>query len=145
MRQLRDTLDMDGTFSVARMYLGRELVAQHQPQEGVEQFEYLRQASSMRNNMGDLGWAYAEAGRRDDALAEIAAFEAIAATQYVPNIAFARIHAGLRDDEKAIEWLNKAIAAREAVVPLIRNEPHFRHLHGDPRFAEILDRVGLPP
>jgi len=118
---------------------------QGRPEEGVEQFELLRDSGLRVGDAGgDLGWAYAEAGRGDDALAELAALEERAAVGFSANIAFARIHAGLRDDARTIEWLERAVEAREAVLPLIRNEPHFRHLHDTPRFVEILDRIGLP-
>jgi serine/threonine-protein kinase len=145
MAKLRETNAADSGFGHTYVYLGRELVAQGLPDEGIEVLEHLRDSGlRVQDAGGDLGWAYAEAGRRDDAIAELAALEERAAVEFIPNIAFARIHAGLRDDDQTIEWLQRAVEAREAVLPLIRNEPHFRHLHDDPRFVAILDRIGLP-
>ncbi len=145
LQQMRFTVNMDGGFGLARVYLGRELVAQGQPDQGIEQFQFLHD-SGMRVGdwIGDLGWAYATAGLHDEARQEIATLEARAKTEYVPNIAFARIYAGLREDARAIEYLQHAVDTREAVLPLIKNEPHFRHLHQDPAFVEILAQIGLP-
>jgi serine/threonine-protein kinase len=145
LAKLRETNLADPRFGHTYVYLGRELVAQGRPAEGIESIEHLRDSGlRVQDAGGDLGWAYAEAGRRDDALAGLAVREELAAVEFVPNIAFARIHAGLRDDDQTIEWLERAVEAREAVLPLIRSEPHFRHLHDDPRFVAILDRIGLP-
>jgi serine/threonine-protein kinase len=65
------------------------------------------------------------------------------AAEYVPHIAFARIHAGLGEPDDAIAALRRAVQARESVLPLIRCEPHFRILEGDPRFLEILRDIRL--
>ena len=145
LAKLRETNATDAQFGHTYVYLGRELVAQGRPDEGIEALEHLRDSGlRVQDAGGDLGWAYARAGRRDDALAELAALEQRAAVGFVPNIAFARIHAGMGDDEQTIDWLERAVVAREAVLPLIRSEPHFRHLHDNPRFVSILDRIGLP-
>lgn len=144
LRQMRDTVNMDVTFGHARAYLGRELVAQGRPDEGVEQLQYLRDNGlRVGDGLGDMGWAYGEAGRYEEARNELATLMERAESEYIPNIAFARINAGLRDDEETLRWLNRAVEAREAVLPLIYNEPHFRRLHNNPRFIEILDRIGI--
>jgi hypothetical protein len=63
----------------------------------------------------------------------------------VPNVAFAKIHAGLGHVDEALKWLEKAFEARESWLPLIKHEPHFRKLRDDARYHDLLRRIGLDP
>jgi DNA-binding winged helix-turn-helix (wHTH) protein/TolB-like protein len=49
------------------------------------------------------------------------------------------------DNDKAMEWLNKSYEEREGcLLPGLNSLPGFRNLHGDPRFSELLHRMGMP-
>ena len=49
------------------------------------------------------------------------------------------------DKDKALEWLDKAYGAREGQdITLLRCDPYFKNLRGDPRFSAFLWRTGLP-
>jgi adenylate cyclase len=52
--------------------------------------------------------------------------------------------AELGEKEKAFEWLEKAYAERDRRLIYIKSELSFRSLHSDPRFKDLLRRVGLP-
>jgi TolB-like protein/Tfp pilus assembly protein PilF len=47
--------------------------------------------------------------------------------------------------DRAIDYLEKAMEAREVNLAFIRVDPDLRPLHGDPRFIQLLDRAGLKP
>ena len=53
---------------------------------------------------------------------------------------FAIVYAGLKDNDKAIEYLNKAFDARHPGLVLIRIEPMFDGLRGDERFKVLIRR-----
>jgi hypothetical protein len=54
------------------------------------------------------------------------------------------VHIGLGDTDRAFEWLQKAIEARDWQMGMLKVEPAFDGLRSDPRFAALLERVGLP-
>jgi serine/threonine protein kinase/Flp pilus assembly protein TadD len=47
------------------------------------------------------------------------------------------------DIDQAFEWLEKAITNRDAGIPIMRTSPMLKNLHGDPRWAALLKRIGL--
>ena len=56
-----------------------------------------------------------------------------------------RAHEKLGDKDKAFEWLEKDFQNRNGGLTLIKVEPFLDSLHGDPRFADLVRRIGLPP
>ncbi|HEU4834207.1 MAG TPA: hypothetical protein VFS90_07330, partial [Pyrinomonadaceae bacterium] len=58
----------------------------------------------------------------------------------VSPLYFAIVYAGLKDNDKAIEYLNKAFDARHPGLVLIRIEPMFDGLRGDERFKTLIKR-----
>lgn len=58
----------------------------------------------------------------------------------------ALIYAKLDDKEKAFIWLEKAYQERSKALPhVLRADPQFDNLRADPRFKDLLHRLGLPP
>jgi hypothetical protein len=56
----------------------------------------------------------------------------------------ARLYALLGEKEKALEFLEKAVARHERQVTVLRVVPDFDFLHSEPRFQDLARRVGLP-
>jgi tetratricopeptide (TPR) repeat protein len=95
--------------------------------------------------IGLLGYTYARCGRRAQALAELHRLGAVAREgRYVSHYAFAMIHAGLGDNERALAELDSAYLERAWPMFALRVEPSFDGLRADPRFERLLKRVGLP-
>jgi eukaryotic-like serine/threonine-protein kinase len=65
--------------------------------------------------------------------------------EYVKPTTIPRIYAQLGDKERAFEWLEKAYADRDSELVELRVEPGYDPLRSDPRFADLLRRIGLPP
>jgi tetratricopeptide (TPR) repeat protein len=64
--------------------------------------------------------------------------------QYVPAYDIAAVYAGLGDRDRAFEWLNKAYEEHSGFLLYIRSDPRMKVLRGDPRFQELLRRMGCP-
>lgn len=63
--------------------------------------------------------------------------------QYVPSVAFAMVHAGIGETDRAFEWLDKAVEDREGfLLPFLKVPWWCDRLRSDPRFDELLRRVG---
>lgn len=89
-----------------------------------------------------LGYAYGLAGRVDEAeqiLDELLALEAQGiAGPY--NIAI--VHIGLGNNAQAIDWLEKALEARDSYMVYIKHGAQFDPLREDPRFTRLIERMG---
>jgi hypothetical protein len=85
---------------------------------------------------GILGYAYARAGRRDEA-------ERMAAASAYPNEQ-ALIIAGLGDKERAVAALDRMTALRAQRVGVYLNYPELALLRADPRLKTLLKKIGLP-
>ena len=80
------------------------------------------------------------AGKSAEAKAIISQLEALSKKRYVSPLYFAIVYAGMKDNDKAIEYLNKAFDARHPGLVLIRIEPMFDGLRGDERFKALIKR-----
>jgi len=94
--------------------------------------------------IGVLGRAYAQLGRRDEALAVIETLEeGFAKGNNGAGISIANIYVLLGEKEKTFEWLEKAFQARETDLPRFRLGPTFDPIRDDPRYKDLLKRMGL--
>lgn len=62
---------------------------------------------------------------------------------YVPAAAFVNAYLGIEDHENALVWLEKACDEHSNIVQWLKVHPHFDPLRNDPRFTNLLHRVGL--
>ncbi len=63
---------------------------------------------------------------------------------YVSATNIAEIYADLGDKDRAFEWLNTAAQERDFAVSSIRTDFRFESLRSDPRYAELVRKIGLP-
>jgi serine/threonine protein kinase/tetratricopeptide (TPR) repeat protein len=91
-----------------------------------------------------IGYVYAVSGRRDEALKIIHHFKELAKEKYVDGYQMATIYSGLGDKDEAFHWLNRGIEQRSTSSVFVKYDPFFDRLHSDPRFPEVLRRIGLP-
>jgi hypothetical protein len=63
---------------------------------------------------------------------------------YVPSAALVNAYLGLDDNEQTFFWLERAYKERSPILQYIKVHPFFDPLRGDPRFADLVRRVGLP-
>ena len=55
-----------------------------------------------------------------------------------------RLNLALRDEERVFEWLERAYEERDSWMTTLRMNPRYDPLRSDPKFADLLRRVGLP-
>ncbi len=92
-----------------------------------------------------LAHAYASAGDVAAARREMNTFSGVTGTAYVSPYELGLIHIALHEVDEGWQLLDRACEERSGWMPYVRAEPRLAHLHGDPRFAALLSRVGLPP
>ena len=99
--------------------------------------------------LGALAHAYARAGRREEALKLVGELKRVderleATGKSIPRFSFIWAYAGLDDKEQALAWLEKAYQERRDRVFLLNVDPLLDPLRSDPRFDDLVRRVGLP-
>jgi TolB-like protein/Tfp pilus assembly protein PilF len=92
-----------------------------------------------------LGHAYAIAGKKEELREVLEKLRGISDRGYVSAFDMAVIYAGLNDKQEALHWLQKAYEERSSFLVYSRWEPRLDPLRSDPRFQELLHRIGLPP
>jgi len=90
-----------------------------------------------------LGYTFAVAGRRDEAENILSELKALAAQRYVSPYDIALIYVGLGDKEQAFAWLEKAYQEHARRLWALNVNPSWDKLRSDPRFADLLRRIGL--
>jgi tetratricopeptide (TPR) repeat protein len=91
-----------------------------------------------------LGWVYAVAGRRADALKIAKDVEQLSSHAYVDFYQLATIYAGLGEKDEAFRLLEKGYEERSAGMPYLAVDPFWDNVRFDPRYADQLRRMGLP-
>ncbi len=92
---------------------------------------------------GVLIRAYARAGRRSDALRLLGELKKRKQAGYVPAAAFVNAYLGLNDYDQAFVWLEQAYKEQSNILQFVKVHPYFDPIRGDPRFAELVRRMGL--
>jgi tetratricopeptide (TPR) repeat protein len=90
------------------------------------------------------GYLRARLGDRKTALKRISELTAMSKTGYVPALTFAVVYVGLGDKDHAFEWLNKAYEERFTRLAYIRQEAFWDSLRSDPRYTELIRKMGFP-
>jgi len=89
-----------------------------------------------------LGAAYAGAGEREQAQAILKRLQS--SERYVSPGELAILYGALNDKDGAFQSLEKAYAERDLQLQFLGVDPAFDTLRADPRFADLIRRVGLP-
>jgi TolB-like protein/DNA-binding winged helix-turn-helix (wHTH) protein len=142
---LSDTLDLEPNFGPAHVMLGRVYVAKGMPERGVE---HLERAQGILGARPDVitphAYVLAKAGRRREALETLDGLRRFSKPRDPAPVRIAMVHIGLGDTDRAFEWLQKGLEARDWQMVMLKVEPTFDGLRSDPRFAALLERIGLP-
>ena len=93
---------------------------------------------------GGLGHVYGITGKERQTLAMIDELKQLSARGYVPSTSIAFVYAGLGDKDQAFAWLEKAYEEHSFQNQWLNVEPRWDSLRSDPRFADLMRRIGLP-
>jgi serine/threonine-protein kinase len=93
--------------------------------------------------MAVKGYIQARAGMTEDSRASLHALHAASARRHVAAYYFAVVHAGLGENDEALDWLEKVYEERHVGALSLKMEPEFDGLHREPRFKALLGKVGL--
>jgi DNA-binding SARP family transcriptional activator len=146
IEQNRKVIEMDSSFAIARMGLGRTYGQTGMYEEAIAE---LKQAAKFLGDSLEGSWwtglFYAAWGKTDEARAALGELKGASNARPVSPYGVALIHTALGENDQAFEWLEKAYEAHDGELFNLKVEPALDPLRQDPRFASLLQRVGLAP
>jgi serine/threonine-protein kinase len=138
-------IELDPNFGPAYEYLALSYLKRGQNAEAIAAAE---KAADLTNRagitLGDLGYVYATAGKRSEAVAVIKELEVKYARKEAIGQYLSAVYAALGDKDKAFEWLEKDFQARNGKLVEVRWQLQSEALRDDPRYKDLLKRMGLP-
>jgi TolB-like protein/tetratricopeptide (TPR) repeat protein len=124
--------------------LGFPLIANGQAEEAIPELEKVVSVSKRSpGSIGLLATAYARAGHRTEALRLINELKRRRQTTYIPAGAFINPYMGLGDYDQAFVWFERAYEEKSNILQFLKVHPFFDPVRGDPRFVDLVHRVGL--
>jgi TolB-like protein/Flp pilus assembly protein TadD len=142
----RDVLELEPNFLPAHFRLGQAYTQKGMYEEAIAEFQRaIPLIGDDPEAIAALAHVYALSGRTDEARAVLTQLRALSLQRYVSSYDLAIIYVGLDDKDKALEWLQNAYADRSVWLIGIKVEPMLDSLRPDPRFAELMRRIGFEP
>ena len=146
IEQLRRVIAVDPNNYPAYWYLGHTYAANGQIDEAVAASEKAVALSGRAPGaLGMLGLVYGLAGRRGEATKVLNELLELNERRYVTPAALANVYIGLGDKDQAFVWLEKAYREHSYYIVFLKVFPIVDPLRSDPRFDDLLRRIGLAP
>ena len=144
IEQYRRNLELSESYYRTQYNLGRSYLELSHYEDAVAALDQARAMSGDRPYLGAmLGYAYGRAGQTRPAEEALEEVSLRGASQYVSPASFALLHLGLEDFDAAFVQLDRAVEERAALLTWLRVDPVFDPIREQPRFADLLERVGL--
>jgi serine/threonine-protein kinase len=145
--EAQEALRLDPRYGLAYRSLGLAYSQQDMHEKAVEA---LQQGSQLTKGhvwiQGLLGYAQARAGQAAEAHGVLEELKGYAVKgRFGCAFGITRIHAALGEKDQAFEWLRKACDERDPLVIGLKVDPTMDNLRTDPRFAQVLKDMRLPP
>jgi DNA-binding winged helix-turn-helix (wHTH) protein/TolB-like protein/Tfp pilus assembly protein PilF len=138
------TLELDPNFHETHLFLGRAFEQKKMYAETIAEFRKAVELSGRRPfAISGLAHAYAVSGERALARELLDELKERSKMNYVSLYYIAHIYAGLGDREQALEWFDKAHEERDPMLVYLNVNPNLDSLRSEPRFRDLLRRVGL--
>jgi len=142
IQQSRKTLEMDPNFAIAHFELSQTYLQKSMYSEAIAELQRAIELSGGSTTFtSNLAYAYAASERRNEAV-KILNDLTSRSNGSSDAAEIALIHAGLGEKDQAMAWLEKAFSER--FIPSILLRPGFDPLRSDPRFQNLVHRIGLP-
>ena len=143
IQQSRKTIEMDPNFGLAHNHLAQAYLQKHMNEEAVVELQKAVQLSGGSPTcIANLARAYVASGKRSEAEKLLSDLKKRSNPSHSLASEIAVIYVALGDTGQAVTWLNKGYEERFNPGVLLR--PGFDPLRSDPRFGDLVSRIGLP-
>jgi TolB-like protein/Tfp pilus assembly protein PilF len=146
LRQVQTTLELDQHFAPAHQTLGWVYLHGGKHEDAIREFQNaLELAGDADTDIQlDLGFACAVSGRPAEARRILANLRQLHQQGIVPAASLATLYGALGESNEAFVWLEKAYQERDPQLTYLKAGRRFEPLRKDPRFGQLVHRVGLP-
>jgi TolB-like protein/DNA-binding winged helix-turn-helix (wHTH) protein/Tfp pilus assembly protein PilF len=145
LQHCQKALQMEPNFALAHFWLGRSYQAKGMYSQAITEF---RRASQLQPQnplfLSLLGNAYGTSGQKEEAQKILGKLKDTLAKQYVSPVTLSLVYAGLDDRKQALDWAEKAFEEHAPLLTRLKMDPVLDRLRSEPRFQQLLQRVGPP-
>lgn len=146
IEQLQKAIDLEPNYWLSHVLLGRCYEQKGKLHEAVEQFEKARQIEdSIPEVLAAVGHGYALSGRKSEALKIIRDLQERSKREFVPSYSIATVYLGLGMKEEALQFIQKSYDEGSFYMIHLKVDPMLDSVRNDPRFTEVVRRVGHLP
>jgi eukaryotic-like serine/threonine-protein kinase len=143
IEQYKKTLESDPSFSPVHKELGDAYASKGMFQEAVAEWQKTLIADGESETATAIGQAYAKSGYKAVLRTWVEHLTGPSNHGYLAPASVASIYASLGENDHAFEWLEKAYQERDSDLVFLKVERAWDNLRSDPRYADLLRRVGL--
>jgi serine/threonine protein kinase/Flp pilus assembly protein TadD len=145
IEECKRVIELDPHFPGAHDDLGNAYLKQRRYQEAMTEFQKAIELSGGGEGLSDLGYLYAVTGRRSQALRILKELEGKYARRETIGIELAVVYFGLGEKDQAFAWLERDFEQRSGSLPFITYISKPEIPRSDPRYADLVRRMGLQP
>ncbi len=147
LARLQKTFEMAPNYYFAHFFASSAYIEKGMFPEAIAEAQKAREFSGPTNShpMGFLGYALAKTGKQAEARALLAELLKSSSERYVSPYNLALIYNGLGERDEALKWLERGYEQRDQRMVFLKVEPKWNNLRGDPRFQDLMRRVGFIP
>ena len=144
VKHLNRTMELEPNYMPIHFVLGCVYIQQKRWEEAIKEFQFIYKLDEEAYlAMGFMGYAHALAGQRAEAETLLNVLQEIAERSYVSPYAMLVIHLALGPEERVFELLEQLFEEHNDWLVWLKVSPELKHLHDDPRFKNMLKRVGF--
>ncbi|MDQ3258697.1 MAG: tetratricopeptide repeat protein, partial [Acidobacteriota bacterium] len=145
LERLRKTSELDQNFWMVHLFASSAYIEKGMYPEAVAEARKARELAPVQTTSIAFGsYALAKSGKRDEARALLNELLKLSTERFVPPYHIALAYNGLGEADEAIAWLRRGVEQRDPKMTFLKVEPKWNNLRSDPRFADLVRRVGLP-
>lgn len=142
---LKKTLELEPNYMPTHFVLGNAYIQQGNWDQAIAEFELIyRRDDEAYLALGFLGYCHAMAGRRAEAESLKNILQDVSRRKYVSPYGIIIICVALGQIDQAMELFEQLYAERNDWLVWLKVSPKLKHLHSDPRFRDLLRRIGFP-
>lgn len=144
--EYQKALEMDTNSGLVHWCLGRTFLEKGRFEESIASFKRsIPLSGESPDETVDLARAYARSGNKTEANKILSSLLLTSKERYISPTTIGSIYAALGENDKAFDAFEKALHDRDYLLVLVKIDPMFDPVRLDPRFSDLVRRVGFQP
>lgn len=146
LARLRETFELAPGFWFPHIFASSAYIEKGMFPEAIAEAHRARELSGVQTLSFALeGYALAKLGKRDEARAVLDRLLKMSKERFVPPYHIALLYNGLGERDEALAWLERGFEQRDPKLTFLKVEPKWNNLRAEPRFVDLMRRVGFSP